>query len=84
MCILGDQLTKCITRIILSGVCVLQKSFVDEFFRLNFAQSLKCVESAEEPVTSQEDKAYQLSCFIDSNVKHLFTGLKNVRMLQIT
>ncbi|KAF6025124.1 USP14 [Bugula neritina] len=53
------------------------KSFVDEFFRLNFAQSLKCVESAEEPVTSQEDKAYQLSCFIDSNVKHLFTGLKN-------
>ncbi|XP_067930379.1 ubiquitin carboxyl-terminal hydrolase 14-like [Watersipora subatra] len=53
------------------------KSFIDEFMRIDYEKKLKCIESDDEPVSSSVEERYQLSCFIDSNVKHMMTGLKS-------
>lgn len=42
-------------------------------------QSMKCTESEEEEVTKGKENQLQLSCFINQEVKYLFTGLKLVR-----
>ncbi|XP_043921175.1 ubiquitin carboxyl-terminal hydrolase 14 isoform X1 [Protopterus annectens] len=52
-----------------------KKSFIDQFFGIEFETSMKCIE-AEEEVTKGTDNALQLSCFINQEVKYLFTGLK--------
>uniref|UniRef100_A0A8D0SCX6 Ubiquitin carboxyl-terminal hydrolase n=1 Tax=Sus scrofa TaxID=9823 RepID=A0A8D0SCX6_PIG len=39
-------------------------------------QSMKCTESEEEEVTKGKENQLQLSCFINQEVKYLFTGLK--------
>ena len=46
--------------------------------RIDYAQTMKCVESDTEPVMSLTDHVYQLSCYIDKDVKYLQTGLKSV------
>ena len=56
-----------------------QKSLIDEYMQIEFAQTMRCVESEEEPATSMKEKVYQMSCFIDKDVKYLQTGLQNVR-----
>lgn len=48
--------------------------------RIDFAQSMKCVESETEPATTLSDHVYQLSCYIDKDVKYLQTGLKGVSL----
>lgn len=40
---------------------------------------MKCTESEEEEVTKSKETQLQLSCFINQEVKYLFTGLKLVR-----
>lgn len=42
---------------------------------------MKCTESEEEEVTKGKENQLQLSCFINQEVKYLFTGLKLVRAL---
>ena len=44
-----------------------------------FAISMKCVEADGEPETQSTEPFYQLSCFIDKEVKYLHTGLVGVR-----
>lgn len=50
---------------------------MDEFMRIDLRGTMKCVESEESPVTTNET-VEKLSCYIDANVKHLLTGLKSV------
>lgn len=39
---------------------------------------MKCTEAEEEEVTKGKENQLQLSCFINQEVKYLFTGLKLV------
>ena len=54
-----------------------EKSVVDTFFGLEFDTETKCVESEEEPVTKSKEHFLQYNCYIDKDVKYLFSGLKN-------
>ncbi|XP_073487544.1 ubiquitin carboxyl-terminal hydrolase 14 [Aquarana catesbeiana] len=53
-----------------------KKSFIDQFFGIEFESTMKCTESEEEEVTKSKETQLQLSCFINQEVKYLFTGLK--------
>ncbi|XP_040209978.1 ubiquitin carboxyl-terminal hydrolase 14 [Rana temporaria] len=53
-----------------------KKSFIDQFFGIEFESTMKCTESEEEEVTKSKENQLQLSCFINQEVKYLFTGLK--------
>lgn len=45
--------------------------------------SMRCTESEEEEVTKGKENQLQLSCFINQEVKYLFTGLKLVRTIGV-
>nr|XP_033789819.1 ubiquitin carboxyl-terminal hydrolase 14 isoform X1 [Geotrypetes seraphini] len=53
-----------------------KKSFIDQFFSIEFETTMKCTEAAEEDATKGKENQLQLSCFINQEVKYLFTGLK--------
>ncbi|XP_024436349.1 ubiquitin carboxyl-terminal hydrolase 14 [Desmodus rotundus] len=53
-----------------------KKSLIDQFFGVEFETTMKCTESEEEEVTKGKESQLQLSCFINQEVKYLFTGLK--------
>ncbi|OCT76695.1 ubiquitin carboxyl-terminal hydrolase 14 [Xenopus laevis] len=53
-----------------------KNSFIDQFFGIEFESTMKCTESEEEEVTKSKETQLQLSCFINQEVKYLFTGLK--------
>ena len=38
----------------------------------------KCEESTEEPVTTETENSYQVSCFISQDVKYMHTALRKV------
>ena len=53
--------------------------FVEQYFRTDLETTFKCLDEAakdEVPSTGAEC-LYQMSCFIDKDVKYLYTGLKN-------
>ena len=52
-------------------------------FLILILQSMKCTESEEEEVTKGKESQLQLSCFINQEVKYLFTGLKLVRTIRV-
>ena len=56
------------------------RSVIDQYFGLEFATEIKCVEAPEEPSTKSVEKVLQYNCYIDKEVKYLASGLKNVRM----
>lgn len=43
---------------------------------------MKCTEAEEEEVTKGKENQLQLSCFINQEVKYLFTGLKLVSSIK--
>ncbi|XP_030068781.1 ubiquitin carboxyl-terminal hydrolase 14 isoform X2 [Microcaecilia unicolor] len=53
-----------------------KKSFIDQFFSVEFETTMKCTEAEEEDATKGKENQLQLSCFINQEVKYLFTGLK--------
>uniref|UniRef100_A0A4W3J672 Ubiquitin carboxyl-terminal hydrolase n=1 Tax=Callorhinchus milii TaxID=7868 RepID=A0A4W3J672_CALMI len=53
-----------------------KKNFIDQYFGVEFETSMKCTESEDEDVTKGKETQLQLSCFINQEVKYLFTGLK--------
>ncbi|XP_019786119.1 ubiquitin carboxyl-terminal hydrolase 14 isoform X1 [Tursiops truncatus] len=53
-----------------------KKSLIDQFFGVEFETTMKCTESEEEEVSKGKESQLQLSCFINQEVKYLFTGLK--------
>uniref|UniRef100_A0A8C5PZM6 Ubiquitin carboxyl-terminal hydrolase n=1 Tax=Leptobrachium leishanense TaxID=445787 RepID=A0A8C5PZM6_9ANUR len=61
-----------------------KKSFIDQFFGIEFETTMKCIESEEEVVTKSKENQLQLSCFINQEVKYLFTGLKMPLQDEIT
>ena len=52
--------------------------FIDQYMGGQFAINMKCVEAEGEPEVTSEESFYQLSCFIDKEVKYLHTGLVGV------
>ncbi|XP_028402508.1 ubiquitin carboxyl-terminal hydrolase 14-like isoform X3 [Dendronephthya gigantea] len=60
-----------------SGAAVKQSSLIDQYFGIHFQSTLKCDEAPDEPESSSNETLYQLSCFIDKDVKYVHTGLKN-------
>ncbi len=55
-----------------------KKGFIDQYFGGEFSVTMKCIESEDEKPTQSSETFYQLSCFIEKEVKYLHTGLKNV------
>ncbi|XP_067835847.1 ubiquitin carboxyl-terminal hydrolase 14 isoform X2 [Heptranchias perlo] len=53
-----------------------KKNFIDQFFGIEYETSMKCTEAEDEEVTKGKETQLQLSCFINQEVKYLFTGLK--------
>ncbi|XP_020826333.1 ubiquitin carboxyl-terminal hydrolase 14 isoform X2 [Phascolarctos cinereus] len=53
-----------------------KKSLIDQFFGVEFETTMKCTEAEEEEATKGKENQLQLSCFINQEVKYLFTGLK--------
>jgi len=53
-----------------------QRGFIDEYFAGQFETTMKCVESETEPSTVSVESFYQLSCFIEKEVKYMQSGLK--------
>lgn len=52
-------------------------SFVDQYFGGENVITTKCVENDEEPVATSKETFYQISCFIEKDVKYLQLGLKS-------
>ncbi|XP_023349063.1 ubiquitin carboxyl-terminal hydrolase 14 isoform X1 [Eurytemora carolleeae] len=50
---------------------------VEQFFGIECQSQLKCVESESEEPSFEVEKFLQFSCYIDKDVKYLYTGLKN-------
>jgi len=50
---------------------------IEQFFGIECSSELKCVESESEEPTKGVEKFLQYSCYIDKDVKYLYTGLKN-------
>jgi len=53
------------------------KGFIDQFLGGEFSISMKCVEAEDEAPSLSAETFYQLSCFIEKEVKYLHTGLKS-------
>ncbi|XP_062918849.1 ubiquitin carboxyl-terminal hydrolase 14 isoform X3 [Mobula hypostoma] len=59
-----------------AAVSTSKKNFIDQFFGIEYETSMKCTEAEHEEVTKGKETQLQLSCFINQEVKYLFTGLK--------
>uniref|UniRef100_A0A8C4QEL3 Ubiquitin carboxyl-terminal hydrolase n=1 Tax=Eptatretus burgeri TaxID=7764 RepID=A0A8C4QEL3_EPTBU len=66
------------------GGAVAKKSFVDQYFGIEFDTEMKCSETADEDVVKGHETHLQLSCFINQEVKYLFTGLRGRLQEEIT
>ncbi|XP_053393894.1 ubiquitin carboxyl-terminal hydrolase 14-like [Mercenaria mercenaria] len=53
------------------------RGFMDQYFGGEFDVTMKCEESDEEAETKSTEKFYQLSCFIEKEVKYMHTGLRS-------
>jgi len=54
-------------------------SFVDQYFGIEYANTLKCAdeEGVDEDPTYSKDTSLQLNCFISQEIKFLLTGVKS-------
>uniref|UniRef100_A0A673KFZ8 Ubiquitin carboxyl-terminal hydrolase n=1 Tax=Sinocyclocheilus rhinocerous TaxID=307959 RepID=A0A673KFZ8_9TELE len=52
------------------------KNFIDQYFGVEFETTMKCTESEDEDPTKGTESQLQLSCFINTEVKYLATGLR--------
>lgn len=53
------------------------KGFMDQYFGGDFDVVMKCEESEDESESRSTEKYYQLSCFIEKEVKYMHTGLRS-------
>lgn len=51
-------------------------SLIDQYFGIDCKAVMKCDESEDEPESISTERLYQLSCFINQDVKYLHTGLR--------
>nr|XP_022315941.1 ubiquitin carboxyl-terminal hydrolase 14-like [Crassostrea virginica] len=51
--------------------------FIDQYLGGEFEVSMKCEEAEGEPESKSTEKFYQLSCFIEKDVKYMQTGLRS-------
>ncbi|XP_011498273.1 PREDICTED: ubiquitin carboxyl-terminal hydrolase 14 [Ceratosolen solmsi marchali] len=60
------------------------RSLIEQYFGGTFDTELKCTESQDETPTTGKEEFLQLSCFISTEIKYMFDGLKNKMEEQIT
>ncbi|XP_076249196.1 ubiquitin specific protease 14 isoform X2 [Calliopsis andreniformis] len=60
------------------------RSLIEQYFGGTFDTVLKCVECEDEPPIKGKEDFLQLSCFISTEVKYMFCGLRNKMEEQIT
>lgn len=60
-----------------SAMAVGGPSLIDQYMSGEFDVSMKCEEASEEPASESSEKFYQLSCFIEKEVKYMHTGLRS-------
>jgi len=60
------------------------RSVVDQYFEVEFATEIKCVEAPDEASTKSVEKVLQYNCYIDKEVKYLASGLKNYMTQPLT
>lgn len=53
-----------------------RRGFIDEYFAGEYETTMKCMESEDEPTSTSTETFYQLSCFIEKEVKYMQSGLK--------
>lgn len=53
------------------------RGFVDQYFGGELDVTMKCLETDDEPESHNSESFYQLSCFIEKEVKYMHTGLKS-------
>ena len=54
-----------------------RKNFVKQFMGIGIEAQVKCLESEDEPVKNENEFELQLSCYINQNVSHIYSGLKS-------
>lgn len=52
------------------------QGFIDQYLAGEYDVTMKCEEAPEEQETKSTEKFYQLSCFIEKEVKYMHTGLR--------
>ncbi|XP_014600227.1 PREDICTED: ubiquitin carboxyl-terminal hydrolase 14 isoform X1 [Polistes canadensis] len=60
------------------------RSLIEQYFGGTFDTELKCIESEDESPTKGKEEFLQLSCFISTDVKYMYSGLRNKMQEQIT
>ncbi|KAL4237112.1 Ubiquitin carboxyl-terminal hydrolase 14 [Mactra antiquata] len=53
------------------------RGFMDQYFGGEFDVTMKCEETEDETPSNNTEKFYQLSCFIEKEVKYMHTGLRS-------
>jgi len=59
-----------------SGTASNTGSLIDQYFGIDCKSVMKCDEAEDEPESTSSERLYQLSCFINQDVKYLHTGLR--------
>ncbi|XP_071837791.1 ubiquitin carboxyl-terminal hydrolase 14-like [Apostichopus japonicus] len=59
------------------GASSTNKGFMDQYFRGEFDTTLKCIEAEDEKPTNSKESFFQLSCYIDHEVRYMHTGLQS-------
>lgn len=52
------------------------RSFMEQYFGLQLSSRLQCVELPEEAASEETERVLQLSCFIQADIKYLYSGLE--------
>ncbi|KAK6179374.1 hypothetical protein SNE40_011754 [Patella caerulea] len=60
------------------------QGFIDQYLGGEYETTMKCVEAEDEIETKGTEKFYQLSCFIEKEVKYMNTGLRSRLQESIT
>ncbi|KXJ12614.1 ubiquitin carboxyl-terminal hydrolase 14 [Exaiptasia diaphana] len=53
------------------------RGFMDQYFGIESESVMKCVEAPEEEEVKSKETLFQLSCFINQDVKYIHTGLQS-------
>jgi ubiquitin carboxyl-terminal hydrolase 14 len=56
---------------------VAHSNFIDQYFGGTFQVTWKCLDTEEEPPTTNTESFLQLSCFISQEVRYMHSGLKS-------
>ncbi|CAI8044987.1 Ubiquitin carboxyl-terminal hydrolase 14 [Geodia barretti] len=53
-----------------------RNAFIKQYFGVETKSTYKCEECPDEPVTTETETSYQVSCFIAQDVKYMYTAMR--------